>query len=518
MRQIANLVLMSLLWGSGAAAQPTPMPLPDGDDPVARDTDATEETVFDTGGELGYARLDSLNYVVPTPAADIRLDFFQAAVRIPLRLETGSFDIRSEDWDETSDYLRVGQCVRMDWSSEGRFEREHGLCLPWDVHRDDYYFSVRLGPVYDYTLGHGTVLRAYSSNLNPDHYRAGAVGKLQFHQFVRSEFLIDNVTRPELVGATVGFRPFGYEVEQTEWLYEYRHNFQINATAVSDLGAPADVRTAFGRALTDEAGNLLYRVDPVTVVSGDIQYRFVFGEQIELEARVDWNWIVEQGMGGHGQIWFIYNHPDWVYSVRGIGEFRYIQDDYIPNYFDSYYLIQRQQYGLTEGAQDQLDRLLSDDQGVFTTKQEYLAALPEEDWRAGYLGGIDVELYRSAEVDDQRRTAVRFRLFISDTFSREDDGQFLATLEIPRLSDDIDVYALYSRQNFDDIVDIFQLEDTLVKVLVRWDLNEQFYLLMNYGRIWQLQVDDAGMSVDGFQSNNEVGLSVGFTEDLASDG
>ena len=64
---------------------------------------------------------------------------------LTLRLDSGDFAIRDADWDETSDFLRVGQCVRMDWSEQG----------------------------------HGTMLRAYSSNLNPDHYRWGAIGKVR---------------------------------------------------------------------------------------------------------------------------------------------------------------------------------------------------------------------------------------------------------------------------------------------------------------------------------------------------
>jgi len=481
---------------------------------VARDREQGEDPGFDTGGELGYAYLDELNYLAPTLSADARVDFFQGALRVPLRLDTASGDLRKKDWDETSDFFRIGQCLRMDWSSDGAFEREHGLCLPWDVHRDDYYISARMGPVYDLDLAHGTILRAYSNNLDPDHFQSGVVANMQFHQFVVGEMLLDNVTRPELIGGTVALQPFAYEVDETPEIYEYRHHFHVAATAVSDLGAPTEVRTAFGRALTDDAGNLLYRRDPVTVVGADLQYRFVFGQQIELEARADWNYITDHGMGTHVQVWGIYNHPDWLYTVRGIGEFRYIQENYIPNYFDSYYFIQRQQYGLSAGAQEQLDAILTGPDSTFATKGEYLAALPNEGWNAGYLGGISFEMYRGE--GEARRTALRARLYISDVFGRDSDGQFLVTLELPRLMDKIDVYALYSRQNFGELLDIFELNHTLVKLQVRWDLNEQFYVQMNYGRIWQIGVDAVTGTTDGFSSNNEFGISLGFAEELAA--
>jgi len=477
-----------------------------------RDTTEGDAVDFETGGNFGYERLDEINYLAPTLTGDLRLSFFQSAIRVPLRLDASSGDIRDKDWDEGSDFFRIGRCVRMDFSSRRRYEREQGLCLPWDVHRDDYYMSLRMGPVSDFDLGHGTLLRAYNNNLDPDHYQAGVIGDLQFHQFVHSKLIIDNVTRPELIGATFSLQPFAYEADQTAQRFEFRHNFRLQVTAVSDLGAPVDVRTAFGEALTDEAGNLLYRRRPVTAVGADLRYRFVFGEQIELEARADWNWLVDHGMGGHAQVWWIYNHPDRIYSVRGLGEFRYLQDDYIPNYFDSFYFIQRQQYGLSPGAQRQVDAILTDEDGVFTTKQEYLAALPGGDWKMGVLGGVQFEAYRGS--GDDRRTAVRARLFLSDVFGRSDDGQFLVTLEVPRLNDHIDVYAMFARQNFDDLVDIFSLDNTLIKLLVRYDLSEQMYLLMNYGRIWQLEVNAEGRTADGFDSNNEFGISFGFAEEI----
>ena len=90
----------------------------------------------------------------------------------------------------------------------------------------------------------------------------------------------------------------------------------------------------------------------------------------------------------------------------------------------------------------------------------------------------------------------------------------MLSLQVPRLADKIDIYALYSRQNFNRLVDIFQLDSTLVKVVVRWDLNEQFYVLLNYGRLWQLEVEAPGRTLTGFQSSNDFGISLGIAEGL----
>ena len=476
---------------------------------VAVDGEA-EALMFEPGGQMGYARLDGLNYLAPTLTADVRVHALQSALRIPLRFDPNSGDLRKRDWDEAADFFRLAQCLRLDFSLEDAFEREQGLCHAWDVPRDDYYFSTRFGPIYDFDLGHGTILRSYSNTLDPDHFQAGAIADLQFHQFVVTHLIIDNMANPSLVGGTFGFRPFAYETTETADLYEQQHQVQMQVTAVSDLGAPLMVQTAFGQALTDGEGNLLYNTESVAVVGGDLQYRYVFGRQVEFEARADFNLITGHGMGGHLQAWWIYNHPEGDYSVRGIGEFRYVQDNYIPNYFDSYYFIQRQQYGLSDALRESLS--IADD--PFLTKQEFLNGLDAADWNMGYLGGLEFEARRGT--GDAERTALLGRLYVSDNFSREADGQFLLSVKVPRLADKIDLYGLYSRQNFDSLVDVFRIEDTLVKFLVRWDLNEQFYLSLNYGRIWQLQVDTAGLSQTGFQSNDEFGFSLGFAEELVA--
>lgn len=472
-----------------------------------RDTEDGETEDLQAGGELGYANLDQTNYVAPTLSADARLHFLQAAIRIPIRFSLVSGDVRKKDWDEVGDFFRVGQCIRLDWSEHGRFEREHGLCRPWQVERDDYYLTLRIGPQNDINVGHGTIVNSYSNNLNPDHFHPGVVAEWQFHQFVVGRFVMDNLVAPSLLAGTVAVRPFAYETEQTEESYESQHQFQLNATLVSDLRAPMLVRTAFGRALSDEAANLLYTTHPVTVIGGDFQYKYVFGTQVSIEAHADWNYITDHGMGLHGQLWFVYNHPDGDYSVRGEGEFRYIAQDYIPNYFDSYYAIQRAQFGLTPETAGEVSA-----DGTFLTKQQVLDALPGGNWQGGYQLGLTFEAF--AGEGDDRRSALRARFYLGDTLGRSNDGQFVLTLQVPRLAKKIDIYALYSRQNFDRLVDIFQLDNTVIKVLVRWDLNDQFYLLMNYGRLFQLSVDPTGSAAAGFQSGNDFNISLGFAEGL----
>lgn len=477
---------------------------------AAANPDDGETVDLDAGGEFGYTRLDGINFLAPTPTADLRLHNLQAAIRIPLRIDPDTGDLRQKDWDESSDYFRLGQCVRFDMSASQRFERERGLCQHWQIPRDDYYVTFRLGPVQDFSLGHGTILNGYSNTLNPDHFQAGVVGQMQFHQFVLGNFLVDNVTNPTLIAGALALRPFSYELEETAEWYEERHQLQVQLSAVSDLQAPDQVQSAFGMALTDGDANLLYSTRPLTVVGGDFEWKYVFGKQIEMEAHLDWNAITGHGMGAHAQAWFTYNHPDGLYSVHSVGEARYIQRNYIPNYIDSYYFIQRQQYALTDRARAAFNS--TDD--PFVTKAQFLEQLDADSgWDPGYYLGMNFEVYKGS--GEQRRKAVFGRLYIADTIGRSQDGQFLASLSIPRLSEKIDVHALYSRLSFAKVVDIFKLDNTLVKVLVRWDLNQDFYLLMNYGRIWQLRTSTDAMTDTGFQSNNEFNISLGFQETLA---
>ena len=507
----ASVVLCVLALSATARAHPQPGQPPSGTPGAApaRDTAQTETADLDVGGHLGYANLDELNYVMPVLAADLRLSIFQTAFRIPLRFQIDTGDIREADWDEVGDFFRVSACSRLDVSASGRFEREHGFCQPWAVEHEDYYFTVRAAPLYDFALGHGTIVAHYSNNIDPDHFHPGLVADFQLNRFVTGHFFLDDATNPSLLGGTFALRPFAYLREDAGAQYEQTHQLELGVTAVSDLRAPDRIRTAFGLALATPERNLVYTTAPVTALGGHFHYRYAFGQQIEAEGRIDWNWISEGGMGGHTQLVFIYNHPDGDYSWRGLGEVRYMQESYVPTYFDSYYDIQRQQYTLTDEARQAVD---TGDE-PFITKLEFLRRLPDG-WYGGYRLGLAFEAFTGE--GDERRPVFQTRLSVGDNFGRDADGQFVLTAGLTRLGRKIDVFALYSRQSFDTLLDVFQLEDTLVKVFVRWDLNAQFYVLIDYGRIWQLRADaDDGVArASGFSSGNDFHISLGFAEGL----
>ena len=88
------------------------------------DFDNGETYDVDMGAEIGFASLDHITYLAPIVAADIRLNLFQMAFRAPLRFHMTNWTLREQDWDEASDFFRLGQCVRIDWSNEGSFQRE----------------------------------------------------------------------------------------------------------------------------------------------------------------------------------------------------------------------------------------------------------------------------------------------------------------------------------------------------------------------------------------------------------
>jgi hypothetical protein len=193
--------------------------------------------------------------------------------------------------------------------------------------------------------------------------------------------------------------------------------------------------------------------------------------------------------------------------VRAQGEYRFVQRNYLPTYFDSYYEIARQQVALADDARDDLEA-----GGAFLTKRQYLGTLQDDAWDPGIQGGFEFEAFKVR--GGERRRAFFARGFFGNTFGRSRDGQFVISMEVPRLAEKIDLFALYSRQGFDEVGDIFTLEDTVVKFLVRWDLTERFYVLMNYNRVWQLAPEGAGSTVGGYQSANDFTVSIGIAEEL----
>lgn len=496
--------------------------------PPATPTPGSDEDVdLAAGGHVGYVRLDEHNFVAPVLAADIRLYFLQAAVRIPLRFRLDTGDIREQDWDEAADFFRLGQCVRFDLASrdeaESRlpmgaraapFERERGNCQPWDMDLGDTYFSVRLGRFHDFMLGTGTILRSFSNDLNPDHFLPGLMADIKVERYITARFILDNVASPGVMGGSFTFAPVGSETPAELLVRGLRrpispHQLAIEGTVVADLQAPDRVRTAFGLGLVDAQRNLLTTVTPLLVVGANLQYIYQLDTEFLLGARADLNWITGFGMGGHAQAGAIIQHPqaDWRLILGAEG--RLFQGNYVPTYFDSYYQINSQQYTLTDGLVEQLGGQR------FVTKREFLESLDPDDWRGGYQAGFRFELRSGTPFVDQR---VLFfaQLYAGDNIERDNDGEVTLTIGVPRLSDAIDIYALYSRQSIDSFGDLFELDDTLVKLHVRWDLlRGLMYVLLEYGRIWQVLIDQESFSTLGFTSENVFNISLGFEAGIA---
>ena len=84
--------------------------------------------------ESGAQVLDSTGYVTVNAAALLQVYNLQTFMQGPLRFTTTDFSIRSQDWDETQEILRVFRCARVDYMNYGGGSvrlNENGACASW---------------------------------------------------------------------------------------------------------------------------------------------------------------------------------------------------------------------------------------------------------------------------------------------------------------------------------------------------------------------------------------------------
>lgn len=124
--------------------------------------------------------------------------------------------LRREDWDERSDF---GQLLRV-----------------LKIGADGAAFSLRAGPLGQYTLGRGHVVSRYSNRLNPNYHPAGAVLTLSTGP-VRVEAMTSDVLAPRIVAGELALdvaRLFGALEDQFD-------RYHAAVTAAHDFGLAGQV-------------------------------------------------------------------------------------------------------------------------------------------------------------------------------------------------------------------------------------------------------------------------------------
>ncbi|MBI5503144.1 MAG: hypothetical protein HY907_23065 [Deltaproteobacteria bacterium] len=470
---------------------------------------------FNIDADTGYALIVERNYWHIDAEAAFRIWYFATMFDGPVNLDVETWDVRTEDWDEARDYMRIFPCTRFDWSDQG-FLAAPGDCSEREPEDEEWMASARLAPIEDLSLGHGHILTGYSTFLDVDHYTLGVAGEFQLGRWAGGDLLLGDVTRPDLLGGRLFVRPVRAETERS------LHELEIGLTAVADLGAPTEAVTALGGArLLDASGNLLFDTGELVAFGADLDYRMNVGGEHFLGARGDWGFLWDTGrpasrqtanQGGHLAVGYLWEPAQIPVTLDFYGEYRMLGSSYIPSYFDDYYAVQREQYALTPNQRTTVDPTL--------TKLGYLRTLEDQPatFEHSYAAILHVDVWRDCPDallcnEGQWVRFLRFYAFIDQIVGRPNSGSlgFVALAPDIPLGGEmfLSLLGAYIRRGFNDGGDMFALDGTLLQFLARLDIWGGLYVLATYDHLWRLDPDTGY-----FEGVSSFLATFGFTEDL----
>ena len=419
---------------------------------------------FRLGADIGFATLELNEYLVVNATGLVRLGPLRWDFYVPLRFGEDGF--RTQDYDDPRDFTRIARCVRVD---VGDYTAPHDqydpTCdpYPWrgrPLH-DRTYFSARISPLRNVTFGHGTLLYGYRGSLDLERPQLGGRADFSLLDWGSVEAVVDDITRPGVVGGRIFIRPqqlfFGQNWDETP------DEMGIGFTALADVNAPLHRVTAFGRGLVDSQGDALFIRDSVGALAVDFHYLYLWelepdGPQAGLFVYADYNHFlgIEDANALQAGARFVIKDDSTGWDLRAGFEFRLMGNRYLPEYFDAVYQIQSQRFGLTN------DALGLSNVDIHTTQLEYMRALP-----GGFSWGLQGYLTLQIPVPT---TDGSYNPLPIAAFIEEADGPVNASVSLsvgPFQMDQLIVYGLYQRRNFNDLSGIFELDGTLIRVLGR---------------------------------------------------
>jgi hypothetical protein len=495
-------VLLAALGGGAAAPRA-----------ASAQEEAEEDIMFDFEVEGGLeileeplaalAELENNPYLALNAAGLVRLYNFQTVIQAPLRFDLTDFGIRPEDWDEGRDYLRILRCARIDYMSRDgaeSWQREYGGCTSWtpdeaagDVattRENLIYLSARMRPVYELTLGYGSLVQGYNATLEENEYRDGISLEANINRHFTVNAALSDVVDPDVVAGRVAFRPIQSAAGDNVGMSNESF-VEVGVTAATDLNAPTRLSSgAFG-----EEG----------LVAGGVDARFRFSDENRYEGQYrvlrfelggEFNQLFDYGSGAHGHLRFYYDVGPFDFYIDG--EYRAILGQYLPAFFNQHYRVQRSQYFLSE---DQRERIGAGAEELFLTKLDFLGRLPEETEHA-YAATMRFRFWR--EVQGGWNPSADIHIFAEQTPGRDDSGRAGVGLTLYQLADKVDVDALFVQQGWDDVSGIFRLDGSVLDVSARYPLSEELYLVLFFDQTWY------ALENGSLETANNFGATVGY--------
>lgn len=441
------------------------------------------------GGETSFGKIDEDWFLFLNARLDIDLGKVGFGVQAPLRFRIVDNDppdrddiddvLRKEDWDEFSDYLKILRYVR--YGRKG--DTLHGT----------------FGELRKASIGHGTIVHRYYNNVQVDHHRTGMTLDVNT-DYGGFESLAGDLIGTGLYAGRAYLRPWSFVDEQSWW-----KRIGLGFTLATDLKAPYELEDASGApvlnvvtqqpAVSAENNLRVHSDKRATVFGADIELKLLDLDLLALTPYIDLNHVVDGGTGYHQGVLGRVDIPVLSIQLEGRLEYRNLDGDYVPAYFDSFYEVQR--YGFPFRDKNGLFGAAPGTEVGSVPKRRVVEVLD----RADRLDGI----YAEANLDAQGLFTVGGSY---DDYEGPLNSNLRLFLDVPAL-DEFKFTCYYYKHNFDTWREAFSFDERSLFLLEgQYPLGPGLYLVARFWRVWRLDRSSGEYEpVDDIS----LGINMGFT-------
>lgn len=470
-----SLVMAAFLLVSGTSLAMEPIP---GEDRFAQSA-GSDSSSFMAGATFG-AIGDEL-YMQISPRFEFSAGKWGFGLQLPLNVlvyeyKDDSDVIRKEDWDEPSDFFRMIRYVQ------------------YGHKRDPLY--ARFGTLAS-DIGHGTIMSRYLNTADLNTFRPGLHTEINL-DFGGIELMTSDVVTlwgqsslSQLIGTRVHVKPMGFVDPESVF-----NIFAVGVSYVADLNAPGTLST-----IRDDEGNTSFEIDDdgryvvaesgsLGVVGIDVEADVLNTDILDILLYTDYNMIGDAGNGLHIGTLMDFNLSLGI-SVRMPVRFEYriFDADYIPQYFNSFYEIERFSV-LADGV-------------AGLTKKTMVQALSEaedQDQLTGYYGDLAFDFAGLVQIGG-----------ILEAYDGRDNIMTMFA-SVPAL-EVVKAKAYYAKTGIEDAGDAFKLDDrSLLIAQAEYELYPSLFLVGRFTRRWVLETE--GAEAGNYVSNDDYSVGIDFSFDF----
>lgn len=250
-------------------------------------------------------------------------DAFAFGALIPVR-----FLLHNKDNVETT----AGIFPKDDWNKVRNFVA--WLSFFQYGHKDDLFYFY-FGEHENRYVGNGTILGAYYNSIRLNFPKRGVDVGLNT-DYAGLDFFMDDVSPPNIIGGRAYVKPFSFLSKEC-----YANNIEIGGTALFDVFSPytivpPDYNMTFKREI-DRVIDVVWGID--------ISMRFVSTSLYRMRFYTDFNSISQAGSGFHFGFDHSFDLPtETDIKIKSRWEYRLMEANYIPQYFNTFYDVEREYY------------------------------------------------------------------------------------------------------------------------------------------------------------------------------